>query len=239
MTDSINLGDPSSWCDSRCDRCPLLEGCEVGRRVVASWRADGRDDVEVALSDVARELERALALVAEECERRGVEPDELPSDFGMSPLVKEAERLGAELVDAADALSPPQSEWEEGLLAAVVGGACLMATKTVRIARELGEAALSPETAGVLLLLEHTRRSVDIAVAQLPRRRKLRARFREVEEELWFLVGPLLARVSAEARRELQALILIRRAPSPFCTTIRWPDRAQESMPSRITKVAT
>jgi hypothetical protein len=112
--------------------------------------------------------------VAEECERRGVEPEQLPSDFGMSPLVKEAERLGAELVDAADALSPPQSEWEEGLLATVVGGACLMATKTVRIARELGE-TVSPETAGVLLLLEHTRRSVDIALAQLPRRRKLRA----------------------------------------------------------------
>jgi hypothetical protein len=200
----------------------------VGRRIVQRWEThEGGTDphhLEVALTDVTRELERAMTMLAGECERRGIDPDELPSDFGINPTVTEAERLAAALVDAADALSPPRSELEEDLLETLVGGTCLLAVKTVRIAREMGSGEeRPPETAGILLLLEHTRRSVDSALARLRRPPRLISQFQEAEAALWELVGPWIGGVSAETRGALQALVQAGSAPSPFCQLARSP----------------
>jgi hypothetical protein len=228
MTDAIDLGDPSAWCDSRCDRCPLLEGCQVGRRIAdrfGNCRGDGRDPQEwqIALADITRELERAMALAAAQADRHGIDWSSTDEPPGDPSVADEAEDLGIVLVDAANELTAGEGEEEEPA-EAVVAAACLLSTKVARVAREAGHPALDDDRRGseaILLLIEHTWRSLDAAAGHFSRRPKRFARFKWARAALWRLVGPWLRGVSAETRRTLAAMIEAGRAPSPFCSRLR------------------
>jgi hypothetical protein len=221
-----DLGDVSSWCDSACDRCPLLRECRVGQAVTR--RREGlqaQDDPDVLLADLTRDLNRALVMLEEICEEEGVDcgcAEPIPTP----PLVGQAQELGIDLVRAASELTEAAvrtGRIDEATSARLVGNTTLLAVKVARVAWSFSDPVLDPDRGDVvqpiLLLVERAsaevRRDGRALAPFVPA--LLTARFAAAHGAMVDLVTPWIARVDPAARRELQARIAAGCAPSPFC----------------------
>lgn len=209
----------SRWCDSACDRCPLVDRCNTGqsisRRVREMERRDGPHG--------ADGLGRARVII----ENASIEPGFLPEEYRTGPtpkLARRADGLGDEILRAAFAMADAavQSEGvDEAVAGRFVGDVAVLMVKTSSVAWGFG--TRSPEPADMLhptlLLIEHLN-------AQLCRDARRLAPFapafiveifEEAHEALIRLVKPWIARVGAAARAQLKAQIEEGSAPSPFC----------------------
>lgn len=228
-----DLGDSSSWCDSACDRCPLLPDCRVGQAVTRRREhrqlEDGPDEV---IAEVTRDLKRALVMLEDACEEEGIDLDDLQPP-PIPPLVTRAQQLGADLVRAAADLTEAAvrtGRIDEATSARLVGNTTLIAVKVARVAWSLSETGLPPDPCEsvepILLLVERAsaevRRDGRALVPFVPA--LLLARFAAAHGAMIDLVTPWIARVDPAARRELNARIAAGCAPSPFCR--KHPDQA-------------
>jgi hypothetical protein len=214
----------SQWCDSACDRCPLLDRCVTGQSISRRVRdLDDEDGPDALLAGVNHDLNRALIML----ENASIEPGFLPEEDKPGPtpaLAEKAETCGGELVQAAVALTEAAvhaGRCDEATSARLIGNATLLAVKASRVAWDLSDRY--PDPGGVLqpilLLLEHTsaqlRSDSRLLAPFVPK--KLAARFAAAHGAMVNLVTPWIAQVSAGARDALRARIEERAAPSPFC----------------------
>ena len=221
-----DLGDASCWCDSACDRCPLLPGCGVGQAVSRRMQRMQLDDgPDVLVAELNRDLNRALLILEEACEQEGLDTTnlELPP---LPPLVARAQSLGADLVGAAAALTEAAARTgriDEVTTSRLVGNTSLIAVKVSRVAWHLDETGRVPDLTEVvepiLLLIERAnaevRRDARTLAPFAPA--LLVARFAAAHGAMIDLVTPWIAEVSAASRAELNARIVAGCAPSPFC----------------------
>jgi hypothetical protein len=233
---TLDLGDPSDWCDSRCERCPMLPGCAIGqtmaRRRAAQARGEGDapEDWRAIVEDLERSCEQSLELLAEACEREGIELAGPHSEQPKPAILEAAQRLGDELAasamvlaDFALAAGAPHDDED---LAMLIAGSALVAVKTTRIAWDSADEPRADDQrpqswAAIVLLIEHTSQRVLDAASRLARSTPpaVWTRFdaaRREHEQLWL---PWLAHVSEEARVTVAALVNAGHAPSPFCRT--------------------
>ena len=214
------FGEPSNWCDRRCERCPLADGCalhlrERQRRWVHEARGQDPDDPAVGMDDLVNDLERALELLREAAQEEGLDPDDV--SMPESPVVLDAVRLQKLGTLIAAALH------DEDAVRAV---ATTVAIKTARISSYLtlreepgsnADAGWDDDVAPNLLLIERLRGEVAGWLEVHPELPLEDAR--QALVDLDRIVDPLLARVDAAARARLAGLIERRGAPSPFCVT--------------------
>jgi hypothetical protein len=200
---------PSSWCDRRCQRCPLSASCRPGKRGGA------------VLRDVAEDFGVIYRWLGGELKRSGV------ADLRAGPvLATGAERLtlvyvaaAKELGEAAGAAGVPDELLE------VLGESLLLAAKVAQIGGVLARERQGPwrrEAVPNLLLVEQLDARIDRAVRDLATRIGDRApvtRFLEARAALWRALGPWLELVPDVARAELAGSVRSRRAPSPFCVS--------------------
>jgi hypothetical protein len=219
-----DLGDASSWCDSSCDRCPLLPSCAVGQAVTRKLQRMQIDDgPEVLVAEVTRDLNRALVILEEVCEAEGIDVSNLEPP-PTPDLVTRAQPLGADLVRAAADLTEAAARTgriDEVTASRLVGNATLVAVKVVRVAWSLGDTTRAPVDAiePILMLVERAsaelRRDARTLAPFVPA--LLTARFAATHGAMIDFVTPWIAGVSADARAELNARIAAGCAPSPFC----------------------
>ena len=214
------FGEPSNWCDRRCERCPLADGCalhlrERQRRWVHEARGQDPDDPAVGMDDLVNDLERALELLREAAQEEGLDPDDV--SMPESPVVLDAVRLQKLGTLIAAALH------DEDAVRAV---ATTLAIKSARISSYLtlreepgsnADAGWYDDVAPNLLLIERLRGEVAGWLEVHPELPLEDAR--QALVDLDRIVDPLLARVDAAARARLAGLIERRGAPSPFCVT--------------------
>jgi hypothetical protein len=221
-----DLGDPSSWCDSACERCPLLRGCQVGQVVARRLHRMNREDPPPTLiATLSHDLDRALVMLEVAAEQEGIDPA-LVGPLPVPPLVARAQALGRELVHAAAALTDAAARagrLDDTLSSRLVGNSTVVTVKVVRLAWELGDPTGLPEPGGlldpILLLIERAsadlRRAARVLAPFVPRLRT--TRFTAAHGAMIDFVTPWIARISPAARAELQARIAAGCAPSPFC----------------------
>jgi hypothetical protein len=219
-----DLGDPSNFCDSACERCPLFRQCPVGHEVSRRLeRMQQEDAPDIATESLTRALNRALLMVQEICAAEGVDPMtfEVPRP---PPLVTLAETLGAELVRAAVTINEEIVRTvpvEERTSTRLVGLTTLLAVKAARVAWSLAgeDAGATEPIAPMLLLVERTsaevRRDALLLAPLLPP--LLAARFAAAHGDYLDFVTPWIAGISDQVRAELAARIASGCAPSPFC----------------------
>jgi hypothetical protein len=219
----IELGDPSSWCDSACERCPLFGQCAVGQAVSQRLTRMHIEDGPTLAVEITRDLNRALLQLEDMCADEGIDPEavEMPA---IPPEVSMAESLGAELVRAVVALTRDATcagRMDPVLSGALVSNATLMAVKCSRAAWAMTTArplaADGPEP--ILLLIEHTSAQLkrDVRAVSLRVPASLLSRFADAHAALVDFMTPWIAMVTPESRRELRARIAAGCAPSPFC----------------------
>jgi hypothetical protein len=220
------LGDPSSWCDSACDRCPLLIRCPVGQAVSRRLHQMALEDgQETVVGEVTRDLNRALVMLEQACADEGIDPETLPPEPRPALAIR-AEALGADLVRAASALTEAAFRaggTDQASSSRLVGNSTLLAVKTTRIAWGLG--SRDPEGSEllepILLLIERTagqlRGDARALAPFVPA--SLVGVFADAHGAMVELVTPWIAQVGAEARAELRGRIEAGDAPSPFCRT--------------------
>ena len=225
LTSAADLADPSTWCDSRCERCPVLDQCRVGRRLMRRRRTDAPED---PIADViAPAYEASAAILRHQLESRGIDPDQLgPSEpCGDSKL---AAFLGTDLVYAAEKFVRSARRGgapvDDPALAELLANACLVAAKTVRLSCQKGTCTLGqdlddPAEEPIALLIERAGEAIDEAIQRLGRyaRAAPRTYLKESKDGLWQLVGSWIDGVSAETRAAIEALVDAEAAPSPFC----------------------
>src|SRR4051794_36733993 len=105
----FDLGDPSGWCDSRCERCPMLDQCAVGRSVLRTSRAftgtqDNPGAPHPAFAVLEDDLQATLALLGEVLDRDAIDAASVP-DRPRPAAVDRAEDVGVELLRSADVLA--------------------------------------------------------------------------------------------------------------------------------------
>jgi hypothetical protein len=221
-----DLGDPSSWCDSACDRCPLLPSCRVGQAVSKRMRRlQLEDGPAVLVAEINRDLNRALVILEEACAEEGIDTANL-EPAPVPPLVTRTQPLGTDLVRAAVELTGAAARTgriDEATTTRLVGNASLIAVKTVRVAWTLGDptypSALGEPIEPILLLIERANaelrrdaRTLAPFAPALPM-----ARFAATHGAMIDLVTPWIAGISLATRAELNARIAAGCAPSPFC----------------------
>jgi hypothetical protein len=235
LESAIDLGDPSDWCDSRCERCPMLGRCPIGQTVVRERpRRAGEDgdpdDWRALIEELERSCEQSLELLAKVCEREGIDVAGLHLAQPEPAILEAAQRLGGELAASAkvfaDFALAGGAPHDNEDLAVLIAGAALVAVKTTRIAWESADAPRPrdqrpPSWAAILLLIEHTSQRVLDAASRLacfvlP---AVWTRFDAVRREHEQLWRQWLAHVSEEARVAVAALVEAGHAPSPFCRT--------------------
>jgi hypothetical protein len=220
-----DLGEASAWCDSACERCPLLRQCRVGqavtRRLTSLQREDGPEAV---MAGVTSDLNRALVMLEGICAEEGIDLETLEPP-PVRPLVARAEELGGDLVRAAVAVTEAavrSGRVHEAVSSRLVGDCTLLAVKVVRVAWDLAE----PEPLvrcepiePILLLVERTsaqvRRQARMLAPFVPP--LVAGRFAAAHGAMIDFVSPWIAGVGAGARAELEARIAAGCAPSPFC----------------------
>lgn len=206
---------PSEWCDRRCERCPLAEGCAVfirdrGRRWAHEMRGVDPDDSDVLFDDMMSDLASTQAMLEDYAEEEGIDLD---APLPETPVVLEAVRLNAAAKTLAMVIGPAQGDPLSGLVLLLVG-------KVARIASFLEQRALVPEDEGPsiwdldaapnLFLLEHLRRELAGLLGMRGRMDALAAL-----AQLDQLLDPLTADVE-QHRPAFEALVREGAAPSPF-----------------------
>jgi len=214
----------SNWCDSACDRCPLLDRCATGQSISRRVRElDEEDGPDALLADVTRDLNRALVML----QNASIEPGFLPEEDKPGPtpaLAEEAETVSGDLLRAAVALTEAAVQAgrsDEATSARLIGKATLLVVKTSRLAWGFGMGQPEPSwlLEPILLLIEHTSAQLRSDARRLaplvpPR---LAARFATAHGAMIDLITPWIAKVGQEARARLREAIQEGSAPSPFC----------------------
>jgi hypothetical protein len=215
--DESTFDAPSTWCDRRCERCPLAADCRVGRIVARRSAATET----AAVPDSWADFEAVRAWLAAELQRTAMGQ--------VSPvLAARTERLALryaaaakELAEAAAASGADESDLDE------LGRCFLVAAKAGRVA---GVLALERKTSWQrdavpnLLLLEHLDAEIDRTFrAVVPRlcNHAAVACFGAARAALWRVLAPWLEIVPDAARAELAESIRAGGAPSPFCVAQR------------------
>jgi hypothetical protein len=238
VTSALDLADPFTWCDSRCDRCPVVDECEVASAMAGRGRSHEREDNgpagwEATIEEVERDLKQSLILLGEACEREGIEFGGINPESSRPAILKLVERLGNDLVAAAStfavAAAAHAAPGDEEGLATIVAGSVLVAIKTASVAWESADQEnpngqnWSLLSAATLLLIEHTAEQLDHCAAHLSHfvAPSIWTRFEAAmaeHEQLW---RPWLANISTEGRATIAALVDAGHAPSPFSRTTR------------------
>jgi hypothetical protein len=183
------------------------------------------DGPDVLVAELTRDLNRALLILEEECEKEGIDTSNLEPPT-IPPQVTRAQSLGTDLVRAAADLTEAAARTgriDEATTSRLVGNTSLIAVKVSRVAWNLGEGERVPDLADVvepiLLLVERAnaevRRDARTLGPFVPA--LLVARFAAAHGAMIDLVTPWIAEVSAASRAELNARIAAGCAPSPFC----------------------
>jgi len=191
---TIELSAAYNWCDRRCERCPLQDGCPVFTRAPVG---------------VEETLREAVALVEERCRDEGIVVDDQPPP-PPGPMEYALQRAGYEWAAAHHALG--------GLdLTGVV-----VAAKVVRIACEddfddddLRSVDVHPNLLVVERLLDEARAAVDARRASASA--AALARFDAADRALRGLLAPLFDAIPELERAAIEVLAAAGRAPSPFC----------------------
>lgn len=224
------FADVHSWCDRRCERCPLATGrCAVARREaqrrwVRTARGEDPDDPAIQFADVLLELERAAQLVERAAREQGIDPSEPPEPEPVVSLTaRRLQKLGQSFASAVRKSVDRLPDVSEPDAREVAHEALLVATKCARLvgyfdplgAPCIDDDCFEYDAAPNLLLFEELERRLKERIPALfpdELARALSARLAEVSA----LVEPLRAGVSDEARAELAAMIERGEAPSPF-----------------------
>ena len=74
------------------------------RRRAHEVRGEDPDDWAVIMDDVNRELQKSLLVLADACEREGIDVSEVDGERHKPEAVEQIQRLGLELVMAAEAI---------------------------------------------------------------------------------------------------------------------------------------
>src|SRR5205814_10158559 len=148
----------SSWCDSACERCPLLSRCAAGQAVSRRLhQLEDEDGPDTVVADLTRDLNRALVILEQACLADGIDPDSI-EPVPTPPVAGLAESLGADLVRAAVTLTEAavrSGRTDQAISSRLVGNSTLMAVKTTRVAWALAAGNAEP-LEPLLLLIEHT-----------------------------------------------------------------------------------
>ena len=224
---AIEFSAPFNWCDSRCDRCPLLEDCAVGRRLRGSrWvhemRGEDPDDPAIVMADVKADLQRTVEMLESIIEKEGISLDDMvePPTSLLAVRLRKVAKTYAGAVDALTRAAP------DGAAAKARAGAILVSVKLGRLTafepfENLSEdEAWHADAVPNLLLIERSAAQVAAAIDSIEAPREDdRKRYDQASAEVGRLIAPWMAMIPAGARAAMDSLIARGRAPSPFCTT--------------------
>jgi len=218
------FGNPHNWCDRRCERCSIQAACplrrrELQRRWVHEARGEDPDDAPVVMADVQHDLERAVEMVEQAAADAGIDIDELPPNLPVALDMVRLRRRGFALVKALDdalRLAP-----DDDCVCEAFSIAFKLACKCGRVSGYLNDGWEEIWVADVvpnLLLIEHLFGRLDETISLRESRFDDAALVaaRAARAELERILGPLLARVTADDRQHIVKLIERRLAPSPF-----------------------
>ncbi len=240
----MTFGTAYNWCDRACERCPLRGECPIPKREaqLRSRDAEGRDPdaPENVLADVAVELERAHAMLVDLDLDLDADAD-VETDWDVTasrrecaeeaPAVSLRRRQLDEAVlgwcRAMRVLEPiAEARGVERQHDAAQEKYWIVAMKIARISRcaayqDLDEELVAMDRAPNLLLLEravaewnHQAMNLE-AVLRVSCSRDANG-IESARRAVLRLVAPYLAEIAPEHRRELEQLVQLRRAPSPF-----------------------
>ena len=232
---------PHNWCDRKCERCPLSEGCQVHlqtsrRRWAHEQRGEDPDHPEIAMADLTATLRQACDLAETALADIGVTREEVEAELQAGtvrfPTSLDAARLlkvgrdyscaAIEILQAVDSVDGAGGAEER------VGEAMLVGAKLARISSHLETLIVVPDLDGStwawdmapnLLLIER----VDADLAEtiegmLCDRPDLdRGAWEEARGDFSRAVARLVDRVGPEERGAIEELVRRREAPSPFC----------------------
>jgi hypothetical protein len=188
---------PYNWCDANCSRCPVATSCPLPGY-------EPPPAIKVELEDV---LET-------------VSPAELAAATTPSPAEQHVRTVVFTAIHECIRLSKRQLGADvAALLRAFDRHLAFIGSKMGRITPDDVEDLFDFDTAPNLLVIEHAVMHARRALAELvklsPDAAPVAAAWARVEA----VVDPYLARIRDEHRGELEQLIALRRAPSPFATT--------------------
>jgi hypothetical protein len=188
---------PYNWCDANCSRCPVAASCPL-----PTFEPEPAIRVE---------LEEVLETVS---------PAELAAATTPSPVEQHVRTVVFSAIHESIRLSKRDLSLEAtAALRAFDGYLAFVASKMARITPDDVEDLFDFDTAPNLLAIEHAvlraRRALAMLQQLSPEADDIAAAWASVET----VVGPYLARIRDDHRGELEQLIALRRAPSPFATT--------------------
>jgi GNAT superfamily N-acetyltransferase len=194
----LALNPPYNWCDRRCERCPLTPTCalqkrELQRAWVHAARGEDPTDPDVLSADFEEDLARAERLVMEAAREEGLDLD-APSPPEVALLDRERLRRATRTIVGALPSAMPFVQKCARVIGADTADAELWAFDVAPnlLVIERLRAELAPE-------IERADENVRAAIAVVDR-----------------MFAPLLAAVSSDARRRIEALVATKAAPSPF-----------------------
>jgi hypothetical protein len=223
---NILIETPWNCCDRRCERCPISADCKLyatERAANERARSLGLDpeDPTVAVKMVIEKLETSTRLIAEEAERAGVSLEELepanPPAEGHA-FAECGQEFATAVHEATRAVAKIALREEAAIVSFIVGA------KTARISFDLPLTEDNPardHAAFNLLLIDTLLRQTRTLLAMAGDKVIEEPRLRRATNELRRLLDRHLRSVHKEDRRQLEAIIQVGRAPSPFCVLSR------------------
>lgn len=206
---------PWNWCDRRCERCPLSNGCELyehseTNRLRLMEQGVDPDDPSAQIAILELLVEEATTIV---------EPVREPPPPPVRERLSAAGMRYAEIVRSLCQQESNDSLAEEAWLVATI-----VAAKTARIGPDLPLTPSAPcrddTVLNLLLVDELERQSAALVLALYAERGPARLeRFIEARARLRTLIDPHLVRLEERDRKALLELRSAGRAPSPFCVT--------------------
>lgn len=233
---TIEFSSPSSFCDSHCARCPVQGQCKLfelmeRRRREHELRGEDPDDLEVVMQDVASDMEKALGMLKEELEERGIDAREIEPLPPLSTYAFRLQEVATQHLFAVrgiiDRMGPAHLHGHEDLVEELQRMTHTLAGKVANLSGDIsdsGRLELDPgnrsHTVSVLLLLEHAARTSGELMTRLASIAPdlPMTRFKGIQAEFEGLLAPLFDEISANDREALGIFIAVRKAPSPFCT---------------------
>jgi hypothetical protein len=222
------FSNPSTWCDARCERCPLFGECSAGRDASERARAAPVDDLLDDMKSLVAQLRASLhrgsferpraprhTLYTLEEPRVGSRARR-PDDAGPRPISLAAARIDRAAVHYAAALRAVERERFFGPIPAF-GDATLIVDKIHDLlAVDSGDDAWDGSAVPVLLLVERLLGQAASVLQALPRSAASAAAVR-AGSDLRRALAPWMSKIRDGHRSTLDGLVLRRRAPSPFC----------------------
>lgn len=223
-----SLSDPSNWCDTRCERCPIAASCALGRRERAarlraltpvpsppSSPAPFADEMDVFFEQLGNELDRITEALEAAAAAEGID---LAAPVTAPPVLLDTVRFEAAafaLMCAIDVCERTTRATELRRLST------LLAIKAARIACDLGghhREFFECDVAPNLLLMERIVGELTVHMARLTLSAPdgSTAAPATALAEVDALLRPLIAAVPPETHALVDGLVRRGAAPSPF-----------------------